>query len=60
MVCELEMFVQDCQERGIPFPADVPPYSTQGPTALATLIYDAPAFPRVVFCQCLQKLVPVH
>ena len=48
MVCELEMFVQDCQERGIPFPADVPPYFIQGPTALGTLIYDAPAFPHVL------------
>ena len=42
------MFVQDCQERGIPFPAEVPPYFIQGPTALAPLIYDAPAFPHVL------------
>ena len=48
MVYELEMFVQDCQERGIPFPAEVPPYFIQGPTALAPLIYDAPAFPHVL------------
>ena len=34
MVCELEAFIQNCQERGLPFPADVPPYSTQGPLLL--------------------------
>ena len=48
MVCELEAFVQNCQERGLPFPADVPPYFIQGSTALAALIYDVPAFPHVL------------
>ena len=48
MVSELEAFLQYCQERGLPFQAEVPPYFIQGPTALATLIYDAPAFPHVL------------
>ena len=48
MVYELEMFVDDCYEHGINFPAVVHPYFLQGPTDFAPMAYDAPAFPNVL------------
>ena len=48
MVYELEIFVHGGQERGIAFPVVVHPHFIQGPTALAPVTYDAPAFPHVL------------
>ena len=47
MLYELEMFVDDCYERGNNFPAVVHPYFIRGPTVFVPMAYDAPAFPHV-------------
>ena len=48
MLYELEMFVDDCYERGNNFPAVVHPYFIRGPTVFVPMAYHGPAFPHVL------------